>query len=173
MLGSNAVRAVSTIDIFTVEVDGQSTPSISISPLARGLEPPIVEGRLPSAPNEIVTSVPFLRQSGRAVGDSVVLAGPSGRARAVITGTVVLPFASSVALGEQLATSPEMRSRLGSELDGVSLAVDLRSPEAARRIHVRNDRLEACDTEQILHVLAARSPRRSCERRGERVHPSG
>ena len=48
-----------------------------------------------------------------------------------------------------------MRSRLGSELDGVSLAVDLRSPEAASHARGRNDRLEACGNEQILDLLGA------------------
>ena len=47
LLRSNEVRAVSTVEVFTVDVDGQSTPAISINPLARGLERPIVEGRLP------------------------------------------------------------------------------------------------------------------------------
>ena len=118
-----------------------------------GLEPPVVQGRLPAGDDEVAVTVPFLRQLHRHVGDTIDVAGPTGDLDARIVGTVVLPGVSSVAGSEQIAMTASGRAAVGAEPEGYVLGVDLHDPAAARRFEADNDRLDACGTTPLLEVL--------------------
>jgi ABC-type antimicrobial peptide transport system permease subunit len=150
---SSAVAGVAMINIFTVSVDGQGAAAISVKAAGNGLAPPVVEGRLANAADEMVVSVPFLRRLHRHVGDTVEVSGPAGHHGVRVVGTVVLPFVAAVAAGEQVAMTASGRDAVGAEPEGYVLGVDLRDPAAARSFRASNDRLDACETAPLLELL--------------------
>ena len=78
LVSSPAVKGVVRIDTFTVSVAGSGAAAISVNDPVDGLEPPIVQGRSPTRDDEVVVTVPFLRQLRRHVGDTVEVSGPTG-----------------------------------------------------------------------------------------------
>lgn len=154
LVASPAVAGVATIESFRVQVDGVGTAGDAVTAQKGVLAATIVDGRLPVGDDELVASVPFLRQLDRSIGDRVNVSGPAGTRPFRIVGTAALPYVSNSTLaGEQLAITADGRRGLGIEPESYVIGADLGDPDAARSVRSGYDDLEACDQSAILELL--------------------
>ena len=107
---------------------------------------------MPVSADEIAVSRSYLRK-GLRVGQSVSMAGPRATRSFRITGTAVLPFAGTSALGEQFLITPAGRDALGIEPHGYTLVMDVTDPDSMRDIHALDDELDVCTTAPLLSSL--------------------
>ena len=83
-----------------LQVDGRTVPSMAFRPLLGTVEAEVVEGRVPSGPDEIALGAETLDALGKEIGDTVSVAGPEATRDLEVVGQVVLP---PIGFGQPLA----------------------------------------------------------------------
>ncbi len=100
LIGSFSASA----DLGAVTIEGLSVPTVlAIDPLKGSVYPPLLEGRAPRAPDEIVLGTRTLQQVHRRVGQSVRVSTPGGANTMRVVGRMVVPSVGDVltnSLGE-------------------------------------------------------------------------
>ena len=91
LVDDRAVAAAAAMCSNTVEVDGRSVGAYGYVPLSGGVEPVVLEGRLPSTTDEVALGSDTLANVGARIGDRVEIAGPDGDQDLRVVGRVVLP----------------------------------------------------------------------------------
>jgi putative ABC transport system permease protein len=93
-----------TANLGAVIIQGVSVPTVlAIDPLKGSVYPPLLEGRAPRAPDEIVLGTRTLQQLHRRVGQTVRVSTPGGAATMRVVGRMVVPSVGDVltnSLGE-------------------------------------------------------------------------
>jgi hypothetical protein len=86
------VVAVNNTRVGVTTIAGSSVTVFSLDPVGRPLSIPMVSGRLPSAPDEIVLAPGSARYAGAEAGDVITVAGRGdGGSRFRVTGTAFVP----------------------------------------------------------------------------------
>lgn len=83
-----------------LQVDGRTVAAMAFRPLLGTVEAEVVEGRVPSGPDEIALGAETLDVLGKGIGDTVTVAGPEATRDLEIVGQVVLP---PIGYGQPLA----------------------------------------------------------------------
>lgn len=86
------VAALTAVNIGSLTINGRDTATLAIDAVKGGLLPPTLDGRPPTADDEIGLGAEVARQLGVHVGDHVQAVGPDGTAQDVeVVGIVVTP----------------------------------------------------------------------------------
>lgn len=99
LAANHLVGAYSAIGVLgSVEIDGVSIPQLlAFDQLKGSVHPPVLEGRGPSAPNEIALATHTLHRLHKHIGQTVRGSGPDGKAYAfLIVGRMVAPSVGDV-----------------------------------------------------------------------------
>src|SRR5439155_5763108 len=80
-----------------VTIDGVQVPNLlAIDPLKGAVYPPLLAGRAPTAPNEIVLATHTLELLHRRVGDTVTVQTPVGPRTIRIVGRMIMPSVGDI-----------------------------------------------------------------------------
>jgi ABC-type lipoprotein release transport system permease subunit len=90
-----AFSTVAAICVYNVEVEGRPISGWSFQPVRGAIDPTIVRGRAPRAPDEIALGGETLRALHKKLGDRVAARGPAASETFVVVGQVVLPSPAS------------------------------------------------------------------------------
>jgi hypothetical protein len=91
-----AFEAAAAVCVINVDVERRPVTSWSFNPLRGTVDPTIVEGRAPRAPDEIALGAKTLDEINKRIGDHVLVRGPGATATYLIVGQVVLPSPASI-----------------------------------------------------------------------------
>ncbi|MDQ4096800.1 MAG: FtsX-like permease family protein, partial [Actinomycetota bacterium] len=91
---NESLAGFSTITLAEADISGVRTPAFGFEPNSGAVYPPIVSGRAPMQPDEIVLGSKTLRAAHRKVGDAVTVRVADNVARLRIVGRGVLPALS-------------------------------------------------------------------------------
>jgi ABC-type lipoprotein release transport system permease subunit len=78
---------------LTMQASGSPVqlPAVAFEPVAGRLDPVVLEGRVPDAPDEVALGSATYRELGVDIGDRVTLFGPGGTRRARVVGRIIIP----------------------------------------------------------------------------------
>lgn len=125
-----------------VVVDGDAAPGSAMSSIKGTPSFTTVQGRMPSADEEVALGPALADRTGREIGDRVTLTGPDGEdVQKVVVGLVLLPtFDDDIAFNESVAlTLPELERLAHSDGEDndatlVTFADSVSDAEAAARV---------------------------------------
>jgi hypothetical protein len=83
---------------FILQVDGEDVGLAEVDPDAGAMLPPVLEGRAPTAADEVALGRGTLDDLGKAVGDTVEIEGSDGSFSATVVGAVIAPATISTAM---------------------------------------------------------------------------
>jgi hypothetical protein len=83
--------AVASLCYRTVSVQGNQTNAWALRPVHGRVDPPIVAGRAPTAPDEVAIGADLTEATGATIGDDVRIAGDGPARRFRVVGRSVLP----------------------------------------------------------------------------------
>jgi ABC-type lipoprotein release transport system permease subunit len=92
-----AVLASGELTIEAVRGEPVQLPAAGFEHVAGRLDPVVLDGRLPGAPDEVALGTETYRSLGLSLGDQVRLFGPGGHRRATVVGRLIVP---SVGIGD-------------------------------------------------------------------------
>ncbi len=91
LTGNAAIAGVSTIASADVELEGKRTTALGFRSVLGVVLPPVVEGRAPVQPDEVLVATKTLRDLGREIGETVPMRVGDRVAEVRIVGRGVLP----------------------------------------------------------------------------------
>ncbi len=107
--------------LFEIEVDGRGGTNTLAIDLQRGeIGASVIEGRIPSAPDEVALGPASLDRIGKDVGDRVTLRGEAGEAELEIVGSILFPE-GDFSHDEGIAITAEAGDRLVGDVRSVGL----------------------------------------------------
>ncbi|HET7488591.1 MAG TPA: ABC transporter permease [Acidimicrobiales bacterium] len=129
-----AVSAVAAATIARVQIGSVRVDALASEPVRGTVEPVVIQGRAPRAPDEILLGSRTLRALGRRVGDTVTVELGDGRARMTVVGRGVLTeFAGAAGLGRGAALTLDGLRRLNPEASADVAMVRVRAGPEGRR----------------------------------------
>lgn len=94
------------------DVDGESAPVYTLTPVRGRLSFTLLDGRAPSAPHEAAIGPASAKALGKTVGDTVEVVGPAGSVAVRIVGTALLPETPHSEFDQGLWISPSVMPTL-------------------------------------------------------------
>lgn len=100
LAGTRGIAALALGDWAEAEVEGETVPLLTVTPVLGDVAPPIVEGRFPVAANEVALGAATLRRANVRLGSSVSMVAPLEGAApveyTVVGRTVIAPSGASL-----------------------------------------------------------------------------
>jgi hypothetical protein len=124
-----------------VHIDGREVGVRAVDQLKGTIEPTVIEGRAPRAPDEILLGTKTLRALGKHIGDRVSMTEGARAVSLRIVGRGVIPSSKSINLGEGAALSFQTLRRVQTEAQPDTVEVRLapgvdRNRELARLANI-------------------------------------
>jgi hypothetical protein len=113
---------VQTADGSTVQL-----PAVAYEHVAGGLDPVVLDGRVPGAPDEVALGTATFRSLGVDIGDRVMLYGPGGEHQARVVGRLIIPAVgiTDVQRGMVIPLDPFDELRAAELIAGVDVEASL------------------------------------------------